>query len=284
MGKFRWMVFSALVTALLFSCFSKSPGKALPPAFSEPVERETAAPTEQAPEPVAWPCVLRGTGLVLRSPVEYEGPNLEEGTEIPVSGVMALLVYNPGMTAIRRAEILLTQGARELRFVITFLPAGSAVLVLEQGMQFYSREPVTACRCVELLEEETPPGDALAVTEDEKGITLENRSDRTLTELRVYYKPFEKEAGFFLGGYARCHMPDSLLPGERVTLTPPDYAPGLCRVVGAQWEYGKQEIFQGLPHEAVPFFFAPYEKTGHFPHSVGAAVDGGFAPSEGPKK
>ena len=67
-------------------------------------------------EPLSFPLELAGTTLRAEGTVYYEGPFLENGTQEPVTGALALLVRNTGSEALQTAQITLVGKQGTYRF------------------------------------------------------------------------------------------------------------------------------------------------------------------------
>ena len=143
----RWIVVLLAVTVVFLGI--RGEGKEAThtvPSFSSP---ETTVPvTSESKETVEFPYVLRGTGLIAEHLAQYEGEFLENDSREPVSGVAALMVYNPGSHGVYQVTVQLLQGDAVLTFEIACLPPHSRVLVLERDARPYSRADVTACECL----------------------------------------------------------------------------------------------------------------------------------------
>lgn len=197
------------------------------------------SPTEIPTEPEAttqkaleFPFVVTDTGLIVQNMAQYEGPFLESEDQEPVAQVAALMIYNPGSKMITSAELVLTQGERNLRFFFTCLPPQSRVLVLEKNRQQYSSEPVRSCQCLSFTEE-TPQSSSMQITDSENGLTVRNlyEEDKTVT---LYYKQYITDGNFYLGGVTGQTRVEHLAAGENREILAAGYAPGYCRIVAVK--------------------------------------------------
>ena len=78
---------------------------------------------------------------------------LENDSREPVSGVAALMVYNPGSHGVYQVTVQLLLGDAVLTFEIACLPPHSRVLVLEKDAKPYSRQSVQSCLCLSFSRE-----------------------------------------------------------------------------------------------------------------------------------
>lgn len=196
----------------------------------------TTAPTQTQPVvtteiPRKLPWVLSDAGMIVETLVEYEGPFWEDGTDDPVVGVMALQVYNPGLTGIRYARIEAWQGGRCLAFEITYLPPNSRVLVLEKSRQSYAEQTLTDCCCTEL--DKMPWVSDPEITVAPEGmcsLRVENRDAKAVAVL-LRYKTYDETEGLYLGGVTHSYQIPCLAPGERISITPYRYLAKGSRLV-----------------------------------------------------
>ena len=229
MGCGRWIL--VLLGGILCMVFFQWGGPEGQPAVQfRPEETETAAVTVP-PVSLELPCVVRGSRLVIEKLVCFEGDFWEDGTDRYVTDVMALVVYNPSNTMLQCAELSISQGERWLRFVITYLPPNSRVLVLEQNQCGFAAEPLNNCRCVRLTEQ--PPETPTEIRWEETGIRslrLYNDGDASQC-VTLRYKRFDKEAGVYLGGITYQLMVMPIAPGEHRDVSPLRYVQGYFNVV-----------------------------------------------------
>ncbi len=145
MGKRRWIIGFLLLILLLWAyLFKAEKSRSQPPAFFLPQQPSTST---TAPTPKEFPCVLRGSRLIAQELSGYRGSEILS----PVSGIAALTVYNPSNQVIEKATLQLVQGSVVLVFELSGLAPGEKQQVLEKNFQQYTGQPVTACRCTEIL-------------------------------------------------------------------------------------------------------------------------------------
>lgn len=193
------------------------------------------APTVQVPEPLkqsALPCIL-DSGLIAEELIAYEGPYVEDGTDEPVSDIAALMLYNSGSRDISSCMVAVTQGDRMLHFFVTWLPAGERALVLECDRAKYAKDPVTACRSEGVRWESFyPAGGSVQVAENGRvTLTVKNSSAQTVAGIRLRYKIYVEDGGFYLGGISYSAYVGDLASGESQTVDPTHYAAGAAKVV-----------------------------------------------------
>lgn len=227
----RWIVVLLAVTVVFLGI--RGEGKEAThtvPSFSSP---ETTVPvTSESKETVEFPYVLRGTGLIAEHLAQYEGEFLENDSREPVSGVAALMVYNPGSHGVYQVTVQLLQGEAVLTFEIACLPPHSRVLVLEKDAKPYSRQSVQSCLCLSFSRENFGvQGEKVSLREENGSLILKNISGKTLPAVVVIYKQYAPQGKFYLGGAVdRCEI-GVLEPEESVAVMPYGYAPGYSHVL-----------------------------------------------------
>ena len=229
MGRKLWVVLVlAAGIALAVSNRSRESQASFMPAVKQ---TEPTVQDMDLPQQSALPYGLDG-GLVAEELTEYEGPYVEDGTNEPVSGVAALMLYNSGSRDISSGMVAVTQGERILHFYVTWLPAGERALVLEYDRAAYSREPVTGCRSLGVQWEcFYPAGGSVWITESGAALTVGNRSARTIEGIRLRYKTYIKEGNFYLGGITYSAYVGTLNSGKSRETNPSHYALGSAKVV-----------------------------------------------------
>lgn len=233
MGKGYWIGLSLMLLTVICGFFcGPAPMEELPSFHQE--QEMLVLPTTQPQETVEFPYVLRSAGLIVQHMAQYEGPFLEGDGEIPVSGVSALMIYNPKEQGILSAEVTVMRGGEVLEFSISFLPPKSRILVLEKNGKPYNKEPITQCICVSAVVANFAIQSAqLQITEENGQLQIQNLTEATLDQVMLYYKEYITEDDFYLGGCTRTAVIQSLEPGECRQLLPYGYAPGYSRVVWA---------------------------------------------------
>lgn len=181
---------------------------------------------------VEFPFVLRETGLIAEHIAQYEGEFLEDESMEQVSGVAALMVYNPGSRGVLHATLEIQQEGKTLTFEIGYLPAHSRVLVLEKNAAAYSRQDVQSCLCLSITRETFGvQGESFALREQDGALVLENISQEVKTGVALIYKQYAAKGKFYLGGAEKYCSIGTLQPGEQVTVMPYGYVPEYSHVL-----------------------------------------------------
>ena len=219
-----------LIPLILLAIFA--PEKTLPAEdlqFSPPATSAQTVPITQPA--LELPCVARGSELIVEKIVSYEGEFWEDGTNAYAVNIMALVVYNPASFGIRKAEIVLLQGQRQLTFHISYLPPDSRVLVQERCRNAYVPGDLTQCRCtfLEKMDWQTAP---LSLESTGTGtLRLKNEADTPFSSVTLHYKQYDKISGLYLGGISHQLTASPLAPGESLHLSPAHYTENRSRVV-----------------------------------------------------
>ena len=195
--------------------------------------------TEPAKSPVQlnFPVTLPDSTLVAEELVSYHGPFWEDGSGEMVKNVAGLMLYNPTDRMIQFGAIALEQAGEQLYFFVYRLPPMSRCLVLERDKKLCNAREVTACRelCVRWDYQEMSRGEldyvGLGPT-----LTIVNRDSRRQEHVTLWYKQYEKEGDYYLGGIAYSSHLFFLQPEEQRTITPEHYYAGSARVVAIKLE------------------------------------------------
>ncbi len=96
-----------------------------------------------------------GYGLYIKDVGKYTGAFVEDGTNDVISGVLMIVVENTGETDIQYAEIELPVGEKTGHFVLSTLPAGKSMVLLETSRMQYEQQGyhTAVCQNVVLFQE-----------------------------------------------------------------------------------------------------------------------------------
>ena len=219
-----------LLIPLMFLAFA-IPKKAPPDddlQFSPPTDAQTVPATAPALE---LPCVARGSELLVEKIVSYEGDFWEDGTNAYAVNIAALVVYNPGPLGVRKAEIVIRQGQRQLAFHISYLPPGSRVLVQERHRNAYVSGSLTQCSCTLLEKADFQNAAVSAESTGRDGLLLKNETGNDFSSVTVHYKQYDEAFGMYLGGISYPLTAAPLASGESLQIDPIHYTDGHSRIV-----------------------------------------------------
>lgn len=192
---------------------------------------------QQDSEPIAaeilLPAPVQGTTLVAQKLSAYDGPFLEDGSDREVVNVAALQVRNTGSREVLQAYVVLQCGNTAFVFYGECMPPGETVVLLERNAAEYQPHSITGCTGWQITAlTETDIQKQIAITDQAMGtLVVTNLTDRTLENVRLYYKSWLSPPDVYVGGIAYMAEVPVLLPGETKYLYPNHYASGYSKVV-----------------------------------------------------
>ncbi len=223
MRKVIWLMVLCIV--ILVGCGKKEPAETTvnPETETEVVilgedQLEILAPTVGKEEPTAP--TVRTELLEIQEHGSFSGRYIEDGSDEPVENVACALIRNTGDRYLDYGVVRAMGGDEEYSFVVTGIPGGDAVWVLERD-----RKTVEEGTSLVFLDEEVSQlRDAFSTDErvsvdllDGK-VAVTNESDKTLSSVRIYYKQVYSD-GNFLGGITYTCVTEELHAGATVEVT-----------------------------------------------------------------
>ncbi len=209
----------------------------MPRSPSAVVFTEATEPSKPQPVQLAFPHTLPDSTLVAEELVSYHGQYWEDGSGDMVEDVAGLMLYNPTDRMIEFGAIALEQAGEQLYFFVYQFPPMSRCLVLERDRKPCRAQEVTACR------ELSVRWDRQELSREELDyvglgpmLTVVNRDSRRQDHVTLWYKQYEKEGDYYLGGTAYSAHVFFLQPEERRTITPEHYYAGSARIVSIKLE------------------------------------------------
>ena len=231
--KIRWVTGICLLGCMI-SCsgceasFSQAPSFALP-------ETEATGSSQQMQTNVEFPHTLSGRGLVMEALISYDGPFWEDGSGDTVERVAGLQLYNPSERMVEFMAVVVECGGKRLYFFVYQLPPDSRCLVLEKSRNTYQDLPVAECRELSIRWDYQ---DLSRIQLDYLGLgpwmTVINRDARRQDHITLWYKRYEPEGDYYLGGIAYSEHVFFLQPQERRTIAPKYYEAGSTKIVAIQ--------------------------------------------------
>ena len=152
-------------------------------------EEPTEAPTE-LPRPDG---IDLGRGLVITDLGSYSGKFMEDGSDDEVSDVLMIVVYNYGVEAVQYAEIAMTFGDKTANFVLSTLPVGERIMLLESGRMAYDADAACTAASVTSVARFASPmslcQDKIKIQGLDGAMNIMNISDEDIAgEVAIYYK------------------------------------------------------------------------------------------------
>lgn len=172
-------------------------------------------PEASEPVPSRAPGPANSADLYCLEFSQYSGEFFEDGTHQTVTNVAAALIENRSPEFLDLATISYDVGGKIAEFVVTGLPAGGKVWVLESNrLTIDKNAKFRFLDCTSTFRQ-----DAVLATNDltlstsGNTLTVCNTSNYTLQNVCIYYKTQDKD-GVYLGGISYMLAFDTLAPGE----------------------------------------------------------------------
>ncbi len=203
---------------------------------------EETRPTQQTEittqtDALTFPYTIPESGLVVESVLSYSGIYMEDGTGDTVSDITGLLLYNPTERMIRFGAFALEQNGRQLYFFVYCLPPESRCLILEKNRYAYTQQAITQCRQLNVRwDYQDMHSQEVHVVGFGETLTVVNLSQKRQRHVTLWYKRYDREGAYFLGGVAFSAYAFRLKAQEQRTLTPEYYDAGKARVVAVELE------------------------------------------------
>lgn len=161
--------------------------------------------------------ILMGEGIELQTLSDYTGPYVEDGSNEPISGVLAARFVNKTDRDLEYAVICLNIDGESYLFSLSAIPAGASVVALETEKKAVP-EKITDIQAelhyqVFYTREMDLAADKLAISGETGSLRIKNISDSTIENtIYVCYKNVSGDA--YLGGIAyRAKIAGGMAPG-----------------------------------------------------------------------
>lgn len=167
----------------------------------------------------------------------FSGQYVEDGSDIPVENVAAVLVTNHSEDFLDLATIKYEINGKQATFVVTGLPAGTSAWVMEsnqmtitKGVDFQYINKTTAFRSG--VVDKT---DKITLFAEGNLLTAINNTDEKLEGVFVYYKTLHTDGNYF-GGITYKTTFGDLEPGEKRTELAGHYDKEKTEIVRIGWK------------------------------------------------
>lgn len=167
----------------------------------------------------------------------FTGQYVEDGSDIPVENVAAMLVTNHTDDFLDLATIEYEINGKSATFVVTGLPAGKSAWVMEKNQM-----TITSEADFEYINKTTAYKDGVVnetdkITLSAEGnmLTAANNTDEKLEGVFVYYKTLHTD-GNYLGGITYMTTFGDLEPGEKRTELAGHYDKDKTEIVRIGWK------------------------------------------------
>lgn len=167
----------------------------------------------------------------------FSGQYVEDGSDIPVENVAAMLVTNHTEDFLDLATIEYEIDGKSATFMVTGLPAGRSAWVLEKnqmtiadGAEFKYIDKTTGFKS-----DVVNATDKITLSSDGNMLTAVNNTDETLEGVFVYYKTLHTD-GNYLGGITYKTTFGDLEPREKKTELAGHYDKDKTEIVRIGWK------------------------------------------------
>ena len=167
----------------------------------------------------------------------FSGQYVEDGTDIPVENVAAMLVTNRSKNFLDIATIEYEIDGKPATFVVTGLPAGKSAWVMEKNQMTIEKDAN-----FKYIEKATGfksgvvnVTDKITLYADGNMLTAVNNTGEKLEGVFVYYKTLHTD-GNYLGGIAYMTTFGDLEPGEKKTELAGHYDKDKTEIVRIGWK------------------------------------------------
>lgn len=191
----------------------------------------TQAAEEKTEEKPQWPILAADDRLEIQNCASYTGLYPEDGSDEQVEQVAAILVKNVSSEVLQFCSLSMTVDGEAATFVLSELPAGACVWVLEANRL---TAPQTAEYCyVSDSSSFHAPAELsnISVTGGEGTITLTNQGETDCGSAAVYYKLLYDE-NTYLGGITYRVSVSDLKAGQSQTVTAGHYYFNAAEIIG----------------------------------------------------
>ena len=175
---------------------------------TEVESEESTAPTEKK------------TLLKMEEQGSMTGPYLEDGSDNHVENVACVLIRNTGDGYLDYGVVKAVAGGEEFTFVVTGLPEGDGVWVMEKDRKAFP-QGATLELTEELISQERDvmaTDDRITVDLLDGKISITNVGHRPLTSVRIYYKSVHED-GNLLGGITYTSTAENIGAGATMEIT-----------------------------------------------------------------
>ncbi len=164
--------------------------------------------------------VEKGNLLEILEQGSFTGRYLEDGSDESVENVVCALIRNNGDGYLDYGVVNAVSGDVEYCFVVTGIPGGDAVWVMEKDRKTSeSGETLDFLgEQVSQVRDDLPTDERVSIDLLDGRISITNVSHKVLASVRIYYKQVHSD-GNFLGGITYTCVTEELQPGATVEVT-----------------------------------------------------------------
>lgn len=191
------------------------------------------SPAATVPENISFPYAIPNTTLEIVTINSYDGIYVEDGSDIEIAGVSAIILKNTGKQCIDFTKIQMIGSKTNLEFVASGIEAGATVAVMESGKAPAVAQDYQHITAEVALTDRFERSEGIVeVKETEKGgLEITNVSGKDIPCVRVFYKFYMEEAQMYVGGITYTAKITDLKADTSINVAPSHYAQGGSRVV-----------------------------------------------------
>ena len=147
------------------------------------------------------------------------------------------MLYNPTERMVHFGAFALEQDGKQMYFFVYCLPPDSRCFILEKNRQQYAQNNITQCRQLNVRwDYQQLHSEQVQFVGFGETLTVVNLSQQQQRHVTLWYKQYDREGEYYLGGVAYSAYAFRLRPQEQRTLTPEYYDAGKARVVAVELE------------------------------------------------
>ncbi len=173
---------------------------------------------------ISFPYAIPGTSLIIQQVSPYSGYFIEDASDREVNNIAAIVLTNNGGD-LEFVGIGISQGDRSLGFSGSQIPAGATVIIQEQtGAAYSAAEPYYSATATTHETKLEKSEDLVSIKDNGDGtFSVNNISDITLAEVKVYFKNYLPDEQVYVGGITYSITMDEIEPGTAVEITAGHY-------------------------------------------------------------
>lgn len=167
----------------------------------------------------------------------FTGKFVEDGSDIPVENVLAVLITNQTDEYLDLANLEFDVDGEKATFIVTGLPAGRSAWVMEATGMTVSEDAVCEYQgsATSFRDDVIASAEEVEIHTGDNLLQAENKTSRTLEDVFVYYKIVHSDGNYF-GGITYMVTFGTLRPGETVEKIAGHYLEGETEIVRIGWQ------------------------------------------------
>lgn len=243
---------AAAMCFLGFGISIRARSQQIPPTIVSMPDPTVSSDHSDEPNTELFPLLWEDGSLVAHHLVDYEGPYLEDGSDLEVC-TAALLLENKSENMVEFVRITVTQGGITRIFEATYLPPGTQALIVDKNQHPYSPDSVESCHfsCLRTIPKMSSWVDVYVSGTGLCYMIATNLTDEAIDCVRIFYKQLVPQTDIYLGGVTYCVVITDLQPGESRKISPYHYITKQADILGVVTEDAASHT-ENLPAETIP--------------------------------